>query len=57
MTRVRSSLIFILHLAIFSYTHAQILRVDKNHLESDSAGYRTLTVDINYSMAIGREGG
>lgn len=28
----------------------QILRVDKNHLESDSAGYRTINADISYSL-------
>jgi Protein of unknown function, DUF481 len=39
-------------LLLISYgtAHSQILRVDKNHLESDSAGYFALSAEANFSL-------
>jgi hypothetical protein len=50
MVQSRSVILWALAICCPFYAQSQILRVDKNHLESDSAGYRTLTADINYSL-------
>lgn len=50
MTQFRSGIFWVLIFLYPMYAQSQILRVDKNHLESDSAGYRTLSADINYSL-------
>jgi hypothetical protein len=48
---MRTQIVAILiSLAVFKPGLAQILRVDKNHLESDSAGYFALYADVNFSL-------
>jgi hypothetical protein len=43
-------ILFILLLAFAMHSSSQILRVDKNHLESDSAGYFKFDADINFTL-------
>jgi hypothetical protein len=50
MVQSRSVIFWALTIFCSLCAQSQILRVDKNHLESDSAGYRTLSADINYSL-------
>jgi len=45
----RIALALLLSLSYYS-AQSQILRVDKNHLESDSAGYFALYADVNFSL-------
>jgi Protein of unknown function, DUF481 len=40
----------LLLLISYSTAQGQVLRVDKNHLESDSAGYFTLSAEANFSL-------
>jgi Protein of unknown function, DUF481 len=40
----------LLYFVFVSQVHAQILRVDKNHLNSDSSGYFTGIVNFNFSL-------
>lgn len=43
--------VLLLTLSIFWATgSAQILRVDKNHLETDSTGYHAINADVNFSL-------
>lgn len=46
----RYTITFIFICLVFSKSFGQILRVDKNHLESDSAGYFTFNANINFTL-------
>jgi len=48
MSKVR--LLILTLVSISNVLSAQILRVDKNHLESDSAGYFNANADINFAL-------